>query len=185
MNPSNPLQTKEPGIGNDSYHAASAVSPNANHQDKTSSLFTIDRIAKPVPNAAQTLEDQQFEDSESQQQYLDCLTQFWHREIRLFARRLEDYGSEAHLSAVMAAIQDYENIHATDEFTSDFDGKDDISFSLLQNPTTTPIISKDFLRVLPHCPIIHWVSQMCTTLNFVFVHGQFHPNHGGKKLYLN
>jgi hypothetical protein len=67
MNQSNPLQTEEPGIGNDSFYAASAVSPNANHQDKTSSLFTIDRVAKPVPNAAQTLEDQQFEDPESQQ----------------------------------------------------------------------------------------------------------------------
>jgi hypothetical protein len=52
MNPSNPLQTEEPGIGNYSYYAASAVSPNVNHQDKTSSLFTIDRIAKPLPNAA-------------------------------------------------------------------------------------------------------------------------------------
>ena len=30
----------------------------------------------------------------------------------------------------------------------------------LQNPTKTPIISKDFLRALPHCPTIHWASQM-------------------------
>jgi hypothetical protein len=52
MNPSNPLQSEEPGIGNDSFYAASAVSPNANHQDKTSSLFTINHIAKPLPNAA-------------------------------------------------------------------------------------------------------------------------------------
>ena len=86
MNSSNPLQTEEPGIGNDSFYAASAVSPNANHQDKTSSLFTIDRIAKPLPNAAKTLEDQHFEEPERQQLYLDCLTQVWHREIHLFAR---------------------------------------------------------------------------------------------------
>jgi hypothetical protein len=33
MNPSNPLQT-QPEIGNDYYNAASAVSPNAHHQDK-------------------------------------------------------------------------------------------------------------------------------------------------------
>jgi hypothetical protein len=33
MNSFNPLQTEEPGIGNDSYYAASAVSPNANHQE--------------------------------------------------------------------------------------------------------------------------------------------------------
>jgi hypothetical protein len=61
MNPSNPFQTEEPGFGNDSYHAAPAVSPNAHHQDKKSSLFTSDRIAEPVPNAAQTLEDPHFE----------------------------------------------------------------------------------------------------------------------------
>jgi hypothetical protein len=32
MNSSNPLQTEESGIGNNIYSAASAVSPNANHQ---------------------------------------------------------------------------------------------------------------------------------------------------------
>jgi hypothetical protein len=61
MNPSNPLQSEEPGIGNDKFYAASAVSLNANHLDKSSSLFTIDRVAKPLPNAAQTLEDPHFE----------------------------------------------------------------------------------------------------------------------------
>jgi hypothetical protein len=105
MNPSNPLLTEEPGIGNDSFYTASAVSPNANHQDKTSSLFTIDRVGEPVPKAAQTLENQQFEDPESQQQYIDCITQVWHKEIRLSARQLEDYSGGAHLSAVLAAIQ--------------------------------------------------------------------------------
>jgi hypothetical protein len=67
MNPSNPLQSEEPGIGNDNFYAASAVSPNANHQDKTSSLFTIDHVAKPLPDAAQTLKDPHFEETESQQ----------------------------------------------------------------------------------------------------------------------
>ncbi len=86
MNPSNPLHSEEPGIGNDSFYAASAFSPNANHQEKTSLLFTIDHIAKPVPNAAQTLEDQQFDDPESQQQYLDCITQVWYKEIHFLAR---------------------------------------------------------------------------------------------------
>jgi hypothetical protein len=33
MNPNNPLQT-QPEIGNNYYYAASAVSPNAHHQDK-------------------------------------------------------------------------------------------------------------------------------------------------------
>jgi hypothetical protein len=58
MGSSNPLQTEEPGIGIDSYYAASAVSPNANCQVPRVPLFTVDRTAKPEPNAAQTLEDQ-------------------------------------------------------------------------------------------------------------------------------
>jgi hypothetical protein len=40
----------------------------------------------------------------------------------------------------MAAIQYSEKIHETDEFSPDFEGKDDDSFSLHQNPTKTPII---------------------------------------------
>ncbi len=55
MNPSNPLQSEELGIGNDSFYAASAVSPNANHQVPRVPLFAIDRVANPLPNAAQTL----------------------------------------------------------------------------------------------------------------------------------
>jgi hypothetical protein len=51
MNPINPLQT-QPEIGNDYNHAASAFSPNAHHQDTEAPLFTIDCIAKPIPNAA-------------------------------------------------------------------------------------------------------------------------------------
>jgi hypothetical protein len=66
MNQSNPLQT-QPEIGNDYYSAAFAVRPNANHQEKQSSLFSIFCITKPVPNAAQALDDQHFEDQESQQ----------------------------------------------------------------------------------------------------------------------
>jgi hypothetical protein len=86
MNSSDPLQTEESGIGNDIYYAASAVSPNSNHQVQRVPLFTVDRTAKPVPNAAQTLEDQQFEDPESQELFLQCLTPFWHRDICVFAR---------------------------------------------------------------------------------------------------
>ncbi len=74
MNSSNPLQTEEPEFGNDNYHAASGVNPNAHHQDKYNHLFIIDHIAKPLPNAGQTLEDQDFEEPESQQPNLDCLT---------------------------------------------------------------------------------------------------------------
>ncbi len=57
MNSSEPLQTEESGIVNDIYYAASAVSPNANHQVQRDPLFTVDRTTKPVSNAAQTLED--------------------------------------------------------------------------------------------------------------------------------
>ncbi len=67
MKSSNPPQTEESGIGNDIYYAAPAVSSNANHQVQRVPLFTVDRIAESVSNAAQTLEDQQFEDPESQQ----------------------------------------------------------------------------------------------------------------------
>jgi hypothetical protein len=85
MNPSNPLQT-EPETGNDYYYAASAVSPNAHHQYTEAPLFSIDCVAEPLPNAAQTLQDQHCEEPESQQPCLDCLTQAWYREIGLFAR---------------------------------------------------------------------------------------------------
>ena len=104
MNSSNPLQTEESGIGNDIYYAASAVSPNANHQVQRVPLFTVDCTAKPVPNAAQTLEDQQFEDPESQKLFMQCLTPVWHRDIRVSARQFKEYSNEAHLSAVKAAI---------------------------------------------------------------------------------
>jgi hypothetical protein len=85
MNPSNPLQTK-PKIGNDYYYATSAVSPNAHHQHTEAPLFSFDCVAKPLPNAAQTLEDQHFEEPESQEPYLDCPAQVWHRQILLCAR---------------------------------------------------------------------------------------------------
>jgi hypothetical protein len=97
MSSSNPLQTEEPGIGNDSYYAALAVSPNANHQvprvPLSKPLFTVDRNAKPEPNAAWALEDQQFEDPESQELFLKCLTPIWHRVIRVFARQSEEYSN--------------------------------------------------------------------------------------------
>jgi hypothetical protein len=41
----------------------------------TSSLFIIDHVAKPLPNAAQTLEDPHFEEPESQQPFFYCITQ--------------------------------------------------------------------------------------------------------------
>jgi hypothetical protein len=153
---------KESEIENDIYYAASAVSPNANHQVPRVPLFTVDHIAKPVPNAAQTLQDQQFEDQESQELFLQCLTPIWHRDIHVFARQLEEDSNEAHLSAVKAAIQYSETLlQSQDAEVPDYEGKDEEDeLSCIQNPTKAPIISKDFLRVLPHYPIIHWASQM-------------------------
>ncbi len=83
MNPINPLQT-QPEIRNDYCNVASAVGPNAHHKITKTFLFSIDHIAEPLPNAAQTLEDQHFEEPESQQPSFDCLTQYWHIEIHLF-----------------------------------------------------------------------------------------------------
>ncbi len=170
MDSSDTLKTEESGIGNDIYHAASAVSPNSNHQVQRVPLFTVDRTAKPVPNAAQTLEDKQFEGPENQELFLQCLTPVWHRDIRVFARLLEEYSNEAHLSAVKAAIKYSETLlQSQDDEVPDYEGKDEEDdYSRLQNPTKTPIILKDFLRVLPHCPIIHWTSQMCNNSQLCF-----------------
>jgi hypothetical protein len=70
--------------------------------------------------------------------------------------------NKAHLSAVMAAILYSENLlQSQDEESPDYEPSDEEDvYSHLQNPTKTPIISKDFLKVLPLCPIIHWASQM-------------------------
>jgi hypothetical protein len=74
MNPSNPLQSEEPGIGNemnsgdpihtelsgignDIYYAVSAVSPNATRQSPRVPLLTDDCNAEPEPKASQTLQD--------------------------------------------------------------------------------------------------------------------------------
>jgi hypothetical protein len=126
MNSSNPLQTEESVNGNDIYFADSAVSPNANHQVQRVPLFTVDRTAEPVPNAAQTLEDQQFEDPESKHLFLQCLTPIWHRDTRVFARQFEEYSNEAHSSAVKAAIQYYETLlQNQDNFSPDFEPSDE------------------------------------------------------------
>ncbi len=91
MNSSDPLQLEESGVGNDICYAASADSPNSNHQRQRVPLFTVDRTAKSVTNAAQTLEDQQFKDPESHQLFLQCLTSVWHRDICVLAQQFEEY----------------------------------------------------------------------------------------------
>ncbi len=105
-------------------------------------MFTVDCTAKPVPNAAQTLEDQKFEDPESQKLFLECLQPSWHRELRVFAQQFEEYSDEAHLSAVTAAIQYSQTIlQNQDDFSPDFEPSDEEDeYSRLQNSTKTPII---------------------------------------------
>ncbi len=79
-----------------------------------------------------------------------------------FARQSEEYNNKAHLSAVQAAILYSETlVQSQDDEPPDYEASDeDDEYSRLQNPTKTPIISKEFLRALPHCPILHWASQM-------------------------
>jgi hypothetical protein len=116
------------------------------------------------------LEDQQFEDPESEQLFLQCLTPVWHRDIHVFAQQFKEYSNEAYLSTVKAAIQYSETLlQNQDDFPPDFEPSDEEDeYSRLQNPTKTPITSKDFLRALPHCPIIHWASQMCNNPQLCF-----------------
>jgi hypothetical protein len=78
--------------------------------------------------------------------------------------------NEAHLSTVKAAIQySVTVLQSQDDFSPDFEPSDEEDvYSCLQNPTKTPVISKDFRRVLPLCPIIHWVSQMCNNPKLCF-----------------
>jgi hypothetical protein len=104
MNLSNTLQTEESGIGNDICYAASAVSPSANHQVQRVPLFTVDYTAKSVPNAAQILEDQQFEDPESQELFFNVLHQFG-TETSVFLLGDWKNSNGAHLSTVKAAMQ--------------------------------------------------------------------------------
>jgi hypothetical protein len=109
-------------------------------------LFAIGPIAKPEPNAAQTLEDQQLEDPENQELFLQCLTPIRHRDICVFARQLEEFSNEAHLSTVKAVIQYSETLlQSQDDEGPDYEPSDEKDvYSSLQNPTKTPIISKDF-----------------------------------------
>ncbi len=90
--------------------------------------------------------------------------------MRVFARQSEEYSNEAHLFAVKAAILYSETLlQSQDDEGPDYKPSDEEDvYSRLQNPTKTPIISKDFLKALPLCPIIHWVSQMTNNPKLCF-----------------
>jgi hypothetical protein len=84
----------------------------------------------------------------------------------------------------MAAIQYSDTLlQNQDDEVPDYEpsGEED-EYSHLQNPTKTPIISKDLLRVLPHCPIIHWASQMCNDPTLCVCPCSKLPVHGGKTI---
>jgi hypothetical protein len=81
----------------------------------------------------------------------------------------------------MASIQYSEtllfiNPQNQDDFSPDFEGKDDDSYSTLQNPTKAPIISKDFLKSYTGC------LKCAMILGYVSVHVQFISNHGMKNM---
>ncbi len=94
-----------------------------------------------------------------------------------------EYSDEAHLSAVKAAIQYSETLlQNQDDFSPDFEPSDEEDkYSRLQNPTKTPIVSKDFLERFLTVQLSTGRLKWATTLNFVFVHVQVIPDHGGKK----
>jgi hypothetical protein len=124
------------------------------------------------------MEDQQLEGPESQQQFIQCLTPIWHRDIHVFARQYKEYSDEANLSVVKAAIQYSETLlQNQDDFPPDFEPSDEEDdYSHLQNPSKTPIILKDFLRVTVQLSTGHLKCAMI--LGFVFVHVQSIPVHG-------
>jgi hypothetical protein len=157
MNSSIPLEIEEQGIGNDSYYAVSAVSPNAHHQYKKSSLFSIDRIPNHYLMLHRYWRTHILRNPRANNQFFDCITQNRHQHIHLFARQLEDYSNEANLSAVMAAIQYSKTLlQNQDDKVPDYEPSDDDNeYSRLQNPPKTPIIPNNFFRALPYCPIIH------------------------------
>jgi hypothetical protein len=129
------------------------------------------------------LEDQQFEDTESQELFLQCLTPVWHRDIHVFARQSEEYSNEAHLSTVKAAIHYSETLlQKQDDEDPDYEPSDEEDvYSHLQNPTKTPSSQKKSLERFLSVQLSTGHLKCATTLNFVLVHVQFHPNHGGKK----
>jgi hypothetical protein len=95
---------------------------------------------------------------------------------------LEEYSNEAHLFAVKAAIQYSEKIHDTDDFPLTLKAKMMIVFPVFRTLQRTPSSQKKFLEHFLTVQLSTGHLKFATTLNFVFVHVQFHPNHRGKKI---
>jgi hypothetical protein len=100
---------------------------------------------------------------------------------------LEEYSNEAHLSAVKTAIQYSEtlsdtNLQNQDDFSPDFEGKDDNSFPSFRTQQRPPSSQKISLERFLSVQLSNGRLKCATTLNFVFVHIQVIPYHGRKKL---
>jgi hypothetical protein len=100
---------------------------------------------------------------------------------------LEEYSDEAHFSTVKAAVQYSETCSDTylqnqDDFFPDFEGEDYDSYLLHQNPTKPPLTQKNSLEHFLSVQSSTGHLKCATTLNFVFVHVQVIPDHGGKTI---
>jgi hypothetical protein len=179
MNPSNPLKSEKPGIGNDSFYAASAVSPNANHQDKTSSLFTIDHVAKPLPNAAQTLEDPHFEEPESQQPFLIVLHRFG---TNIYIFMLGNWKGIVMKLIILLLWQQFNILRKfmrQMNFPLTLKAKMMIAFPSIRTLQRPPSPRKFFLECFLTVQLSHGCLKCAMILGFVFVHVQSIPVHGG------
>ncbi len=68
---------------------------------------------------------------------------------------MEDYRDEAHLSAIAAAIAFSKTLQETESQFDHDDSDSDADYGCVQKPTKAKIVSNNFLKALPECPIIH------------------------------
>ncbi len=71
------------------------------------------------------------------------------------------------------------NKHKTDEFSPDFEGKDDDSFSSIRTLQRPPSSQKNFLERFLTVQLFTWRLKCAMILSFVFVHVQSIPVYGG------
>ncbi len=114
----------------------------------------------------------------------DCITQVWYEHICLFARELEEYSNEAHLSAVMAAIQYLRLFFKTNMMKSLTMNPQMMMISIhafrtLQRP---PSSRKFFLERFLTVQLSNGRLKCAMILDYVFVHVQSIPVHGEKTI---
>ncbi len=144
-----------------SLYAASEVSPNANHQDKHLLCSPLTTLPNHYLMLHRYWRIHILRNQRANNHFLIVLHRFG---TNIYVFMLGNWKGIVMKLIILLLWQQFNILrkkHKTDELSPDFEGADDDSFSLQQNPTKTPIILKKNLRVLPHCPIIHWASQMC------------------------